>query len=248
MTCKRIGCPFSHKFKEFSPYQQYCCNACAHNEQFHTKNCNGAGKLVQGCANWKTFTIPWSWMRGHFAVTDVVEWSCKSDYLELDARSFSQLLTEWKSFGDFIGNQKQCDTLQREIHLIAVTSREYDDYANTSDNEKNWDDAIDLTTYADIDARKGHYIMKTVTGVHSCVQSCLMKQNAVIDVLWDAADRIIGNKKIARFAFVCEKATHRSVACCLLLAILVFPRAHILLTTDRTQNAAIECGLIGVDA
>ena len=117
-----------------------------------------------------------------------------------------------------------------------------------ADNEKNWDDAIDLTKYTDIDARKGTYDIKTVTGVDTCVQSCLMMQDAVIDVLWDAADRIIGNKKIARFAFVCEKATHRSVACCLLLAILVFPRAHILLTTDRTQKAAIECGLIAVDA
>ena len=183
-------------------------------------------------------------MRGHLAVTDVVKWSCKRDYLELDARSFSQLLTEWKSFGDFIGNQKQCDTLQREIHLIALTKREFDEF---DDNGKNWDDAIDLTKYADIDARKGPYSTKTVTGVHSCVQSCLMKQNAVIDVLWECARRIIRNKGIGRFAFVCEHATHRSVACCLLLAILVFPRAHILLTTHKTQTAAIECGLIEMD-
>ena len=241
MTCKRIGCPFTHTWKEFSLRQQYCCNACARNEQFHTKNCNGAGKLVQGCGNWKTFTIPRSWMRGHFEVTDIVEWYEPEPL----ARS---LMVKWQIFGVFIGKQKQCDTLQREIELIAMTKREFQDYADTSDIEKNWDDAIDLTKNSDIDARKGTYDIHTVTGVDTCVQSCLMMQDAVIDVLWDAADRIIGNKKIARFAFVCDKATHRSVACCLLLAILVFPRAHILLTTDRTQHAAIECGLIGLDA
>ena len=241
MQCARDGCPFSHKYKDFSKYQQHCCNACALNEHFQTKKCHGAGKLVQGSGSWNTFTIPRSWMRNHLNVTQVVEWY-ETQPLDND------VMLHWESFANFLDNQKQCDTLRRNIQLSAVTSEEFEAEANQNENEKKWDDAIDLTKYEDIDARRGTYYIKSVTGVDYCVQSCLIMQYDVIDALWDAARRIIENTEITRFAFVCQNATHRSVACCLLLAILVFPRAHIVLTTEKTYNAAIDCGLIGLDA
>jgi hypothetical protein len=40
------------------------------------------------------------------------------------------------------------------------------------------------------------------------------------------------------FSFVCHGATHRSVACCLLLAAIAYPQARVHMTTRRTRDAA----------
>ena len=48
------------------------------------------------------------------------------------------------------------------------------------------------------------------------------------------------------FAFVCHGATHRSVACCILLVAMVYPEAIVCLSTPRTQRAAEEYGLFEV--
>ena len=171
-------------------------------------------------------------MRGHLEVREVVEWYEKKPFAR---KATTDVMLHWEAFANFLDNQKQCDTVQRNIQLIAVTSQEFQ-------RTMKWDEAIEVdalwhpTNWRAAD-----------TGLKYCVQNCLMMQTAVIDALWDAAARIIEDKGIARFAFVCQTATHRSVGCCLLLAILVFPRAHIVLTTPNTQEAAIDCGLIPLD-
>ena len=229
MHCARVGCPFSHGKKKFSQYHRHCCNACANDEEVHTNNCKGAGQLVQVPSSWKTFTIPSSWMRGHFEVREVVEWYERMPFAK---KADSDVMRHWEAFAKFLDNQKQCDTLQRNIQLIAVTSKEYE-------RTMKWDEAILLEALC---------IAKNWrtedTGLKYSVQNSLMMQNAIIDALWEAAAYIIETKEIARFAFVCHTATDCSVGCSLLLAVFVFPRAHIVLTTPDAQQAAIDCGLI----
>ncbi len=86
------------------------------------------------------------------------------------------------------------------------------------------------------------YKMSCVTGVDFRVQAVVATQAATADALREAILRIQGFE-FTEFSFVCRSATHRSVACCFLLAAIAFPAAEICFTTERTRQAAEAAGL-----
>ena len=97
--------------------------------------------------------------------------------------------------------------------------------------------------YAHIDVHacgvygKSHlYRLKEVTGVDERVQAVVANQEITAHCLLAAMNRI-EEENLQQFSFVCHGATHRSVACCMLLAALAYPNASVHMTTRRTQDA-----------
>ena len=93
-----------------------------------------------------------------------------------------------------------------------------------------------------VDARSDMYAMGQVTGVDPRVQAVVATHAATADALLQAVSRIEASN-MREFGFVCIGATHRSVACCYLLAAVAYPNAEVHLTTERTQRAARMAGL-----
>ena len=79
-------------------------------------------------------------------------------------------------------------------------------------------------------------------GIDFRVQAVVATQAATAESLHEAIRRI-EDVDATDFSFVCHGATHRSVACCFLLAAIAYPRAEICLTTARTRRAAESGGL-----
>ena len=88
----------------------------------------------------------------------------------------------------------------------------------------------------------GDYTLREMTGVDFEVQAVVASQQAAARAIIDAVLEI-ERWSLGRFAFLCHGATHRSVACALLLIILVYPRGRVELTTGRTQQAAWRRGM-----
>ena len=97
-------------------------------------------------------------------------------------------------------------------------------------------------TQSGLTAHSAWYDMSTITGIDFMVQAVIVAQPACIEALHDAV-RQIETHNHNEFAFVCHGATHRSVACCILLAQLVYPYAQVCLSTRRTQQAAADYNL-----
>ncbi len=93
-----------------------------------------------------------------------------------------------------------------------------------------------------VDAHSPMYELTAVTGVDFRVQAVVATQAATAEALREAIRRI-EDVDADEFSFVCHGATHRSVACCFLLAAIAYPRAEICLTMARTRRAAASCGL-----
>ena len=86
------------------------------------------------------------------------------------------------------------------------------------------------------------YDRNNVAGLDLNVLAVVCTRSLAPALLRDASARIErGN--LDSFTFVCQGATHRSVACCVLLATMVYRTATIYLTTPRTQRAARAIGL-----
>ena len=86
------------------------------------------------------------------------------------------------------------------------------------------------------------YEIGEVTGLDFEVQAVMLTQSCTACALLDACMAIELHDN-HEFAFACRSATHRSVACCVLLAAIVYRHARIDLTTLRTQRAASERGM-----
>ena len=96
-----------------------------------------------------------------------------------------------------------------------------------------------------LDARAhGFYRLGHVTGFDFRVQAKLPTTGDTVCALLEAVETIEARGSL-EFAFQCRSGTHRSVACCVLLAAIVYPEAQIWVTTDRTWWAAAEHGLVG---
>ena len=76
------------------------------------------------------------------------------------------------------------------------------------------------------------------------VQAVLVTQTSTAEILRGAFHHI-EDYHCSMFAFSCRGATHRSVACCVLFAAIVYRDAKIVLTTWRTLEAARRMGLLG---
>jgi hypothetical protein len=90
-----------------------------------------------------------------------------------------------------------------------------------------------------VDGRSELYELAEVTGVDERVQAVVASQEATATCLLLALERVEVDD-LHVFSFVCQGATHRSVACCFLFAALAHPKAEILLTTARTRDAAAK--------
>ena len=88
-----------------------------------------------------------------------------------------------------------------------------------------------------VDGRSHLYRMGDVTGVDERVQARVASQEVTAECLLTAL-LMVETQDLHKFSFVCHSATHRSVACCFLLAALAYPNAMVHLTTARTRRAA----------
>ena len=87
------------------------------------------------------------------------------------------------------------------------------------------------------------YALRDVTGLDFEVQAVLLTKACTALSLLTACEAIEALDRY-EFAFVCHGATHRSVACCVLLAAIIYSDATVVLTTARTKAAAIARGLV----
>ena len=86
------------------------------------------------------------------------------------------------------------------------------------------------------------YELPDVTGVDARVQAVVASQDKTALGLAIALE-CIEEQDLHEFSFVCHGATHRSVACCLLLAAIAYPQARVRFSTPRTRAAATVAGL-----
>ena len=84
---------------------------------------------------------------------------------------------------------------------------------------------------------------RKVTGCDFIVQAMYVGQAATIEIL-SAAIREMELEHLNKYTFACTHATHRSVACAVLLAMIAYPKAEIFFSTPRTKREALECGLL----
>ena len=75
-----------------------------------------------------------------------------------------------------------------------------------------------------------------------CVQARVASQAITARCLLDAMQEV-EKWNYRLFSFVCRGATHRSVACCLLLAAIAYRNASVHMTTKRTRIAAAKLPL-----
>ena len=87
-----------------------------------------------------------------------------------------------------------------------------------------------------VDGKSHLYRLKEVTGVDERVQAVVANQEITADCLRAAINQIEEENR-QQFSFVCHGATHRSVACCMLIRALAYPNARVHMTTNRTQAA-----------
>jgi RNase adaptor protein for sRNA GlmZ degradation len=100
----------------------------------------------------------------------------------------------------------------------------------------------DLIT-ANVDGRSSNhaYRLREVTGIDPNVQAEVANQIATVNIMLQVV-RHIEEHNPQGVIFACHGATHRSVACCVLLS-QAYPASTIRLTTPRTQRAARQAGM-----
>ena len=86
------------------------------------------------------------------------------------------------------------------------------------------------------------YRLCDVTGVDEVLQAVVASQKVTAECLTDAMQQVEAYQ-LHEFSFVCHCATDVSLACCLLLAALAYPKACVHLTTSRTRTAAAKADL-----
>ena len=86
-------------------------------------------------------------------------------------------------------------------------------------------------------------IPRKITGCNLKVHAMYIGQAATIDIMAEAIQQIQIDQ-LATYTFACRHATHKSVACAILLAMIGYPKAEIHLKTPRTKKEALECGLL----
>ena len=261
--CRRESCPFVHR--DGPRRHGFCCNACRCGDPFHTSNCTGLGNQVVltetrsysqthvnpqvsgsnqermstgssantsnhaqvAHTNLKGFFLPRTWLRESATISYHVHWYMRRYNVSYDDDAEHL----WHDFTCYI--QSQSILANRSIRLYAFAQ----DRTPVCFQDRNVD-----VTQSGLTAHSAWYDMSTITGIDFMVQAVIVKQPACIEALHDAVMQIETHNH-NEFAFVCHGATHRSVACCILLAQLVYPYAQVCLSTRRTQQAAAEYNL-----
>ena len=263
-ACRRRGC--IHRHRAGPRHHGHCCCTCRQGEGTHTHNCSGRGQAVHRAetgvaaaelplaqprgeaqpleyrryartppypvrpACLPFFFLPESWLRHNNAMRHL-DWF-RQRYgvpMEMGAQS------EWASLAlDLHESPSAWARARRPLLLFA--------YAQDSVPDELAGSTVDVAAWG-LDARCPRlYEMAEVTGLDFRVQAVVCSQRVAAQIVREAMQQI-ESRSLHRFAFVCHGATHRSVACCVLLAALCFPDASICLTTARTRLAAEQLGL-----
>ena len=244
--CGRSGCPHTRRWG--SPRDHgYCCNACKRDEGTHTWNCTGYdyGQPLAPLATpstWQTTLHSSGGERGFRpALPRANDVSVLQYIRDLTARHGLQLRgapeDAWKRFEDrytsaFMPHAQA--THRRRLCLVP--------HAQDSIPEYFVNQHVDVALKGVDGKCRRLYHLGEVTGVDECVQAVVASQTATAECL-RVAFEWIEEEDLNSFSFVCHGATHRSVACCFLMAALAYPHARVHLTTNRTRRAAEFAGL-----
>jgi hypothetical protein len=252
--CKRHKCRQERIDGEHRPHG-YCCNACKHGEANHTYNCSGYGPAVPTMATSPVvgdiasgyrqhhqrlataiavepvaWHVPDAWKRKDSGVLDFIAW-----YLNKYEIPFAPLCRiAWQQLERALASIPVDQS--RELKLEALKESCIPERFCLGGN------------YVNVHAGgvDGHcsrlYSMHSVTGVDFRVQAYVASQAITVYMLL-LAIRDIETHDLHSFAFVCHGATHRSVACCFLLAATVYSNSCVVLNTTRTMDAALKRGL-----
>ena len=261
--------PHYHKARDFGEQQRFGCRPCEWgSEGDHAPYCSGAELPVyrfnrtqrtasSAAASINTakqsqasglkvtrtsagvhslclhsLTLPPSWLRLQRTVFDVIQWYAvqSSTHLVLT----DEVKRGWVVFANLMNDQKEKDTLQRDVTLYAFGREDW---------QQRRRDGITLP-FIDVDClgitpctSALFNDVNKVTGFDYRVQGFIAGQRATVKVLR------ITNEDLREFVFVCCNGIHGSLGCCILLAIFVFPRARVALTTNEIVNAALTLGL-----
>ena len=249
--CKRPRCRFAHRSGPRN--HGFCCNACRFGSTEHTANCTGCGHAVvlhdtaevhparaqvargrrwsslgQSMAQGEGVRLPESWKRGNQEPLEYALWFMRRYELcmEPDATVYWECLSEKLPTVDteraLLIHAFAQDTMPVEFR---EESRSLDVHERGINARADW-----------------RYELGDVTGLDFEVQAVMLTQGCTACALLDACMAIELHDN-HEFAFACRSATHRSVACCVLLAAIVYRHARIVLTTSRTQRAASERGM-----
>ena len=252
IQCRRPFCPFAHGQ---SPRRHgYCCNACRRGESVHTDNCTGRGQYVvrnpigeagvpgaqaeqcpaacsaaprgQQHERGEGLRLPEEWKRG-----DLHPWTYALWFLDRYELRFETGVREcWENISERLPRVET----GRSLRLYAFAQNQLPRGMPSIDvHERGLDARAD-----------GLHRRRVVIGLDFKVQAVMLTQCDTACALLDAV-KAIEDCELLEFAFQCRSGTHRSVACCVLLAAIVYPEAQIWVTTDRTWRAAAEHGLVG---
>ena len=168
--------------------------------------------------------IPDHWKRQDEPVVHCVQWYMDYYGMHMSATTFAA----WNKLALCSVDRTRSPT----IYVLAEDSPSVTGMANVVNVHKRG-----VTAQAPL-----MYNMCDVTGLDFVVHAVLVTQTLTAEALLDACV-MIETCEPDSMAFVCSHATHRSVACAVLLAILVYPNARLALSTKRTKRAAIDRGM-----
>ena len=248
-ACKRDGCPFVRLRGEHR-WHGFCCNACRRGDGCHTRNCTGSRcgdrspdpRPVALREFVPTFHIPHRWACGDSGggveFLEHIFWYI--DRFDLNPsysvkRRWFQLLPTLRDVH-----------IDRNLTLNVVSER-----AGTNFQFREGIN-VNLGTCSPHHLDSRHPMIpdqKLVTGIDFEIQAVLLLQANCANVLENAIAMIEAKPphQHFEFTFMCRSATHRSVACAILLASLVYRTARIRLSTPRTMTRAVQVGMTRCD-
>jgi hypothetical protein len=256
--CKRRGCPFQRKDGHFT-WHLFCCNACKRGgdaeqvpEIYHTEDCTGEESSTMALASEQS-----SMMAFQYGVVPLRRPSLYTNFPM--AKTSVRIPPSWactdNNIVDFIGYwyfwattmHENVETAWRKLEAFTIrTCRPLKIYVCAQDRFPNQEfyNAIDVDVRG-LDARhpNDEYLCEHVTGIDMAVQDVLLQLQGTAEVIFDACEKIEAYD-IESFVFVSSHATHRSVGCAVLLAMIAYHCAQIVFTTKRTIEAAYSHGMI----
>jgi hypothetical protein len=180
------------------------------------------------------FFLPQIWLRASKPITTYIQWFMQK-YGVGDDSTLTQ--GRWLRLEQKVRRIQASLGRSLRVHVFKQSSVPHH-FKNTNNRQLHIDVALDdrLSAFSSL------YRMCEVTGLHFQVQAVIVAQAETPLVLYEAID-LIEEQDVDDFAFVCHGATHRSVACAVLLVSLVYQNARIYLSTPRTRTDALNLGL-----
>ena len=221
----------------------FCCNGCRGLERFHTRNCSGAFRevvqdddgvvppllevfvptLQRTRIRDEIFMLPSHWCRGDGGVLSYLDWYTSRYNLSMEAGAREA----WCALAVALSMRMRRGGVRLFAFRDDCVSSEFAGYSRS---------------VSCLCARSQDCEDDEVTGLDFAVQAALVTQTLTAEILRRAFHHI-EDYHCSMFAFSCRGATHRSVACCVLFAAIVYQDAELVFTTRRTRGAARQMGL-----